>query len=118
MRLTPPAPFCFLSVASGGHSAIVNTSGNGDCHIIFARRQRPNTARSVAGGENRSGESRSSGQVMIDFSHANSSKQFKKQMEVGADVAAADRRRRAPRMGVMIEAIWWKATRASETVNR
>ncbi|VEB61967.1 Phospho-2-dehydro-3-deoxyheptonate aldolase [Salmonella enterica subsp. enterica] len=29
------APHCFLSVTKWGHSAIVNTSGNGDCHIIL-----------------------------------------------------------------------------------
>jgi 3-deoxy-7-phosphoheptulonate synthase len=39
---------------------------------------------------------------MIDFSHANSSKQFKKQMEVGA-MSAADCWRRKAIIGVMIE---------------
>lgn len=42
-------------------------------------------------------------QVMIDFSHANSSKQFKKQMEVGADVCAQIAGGESAIMGVMIE---------------
>ncbi len=42
-------------------------------------------------------------QVMIDFSHANSSKQFKKQMEVGADVCQQIAGGERAIMGVMIE---------------
>ena len=40
---------------------------------------------------------------MIDFSHANSSKQFKKQMEVGADVCQQIAGGERAIMGVMIE---------------
>ncbi|MGE6887983.1 3-deoxy-7-phosphoheptulonate synthase, partial [Serratia bockelmannii] len=36
------APHCFLSVTKWGHSAIVNTSGNGDCHIILRGGKEPN----------------------------------------------------------------------------
>ncbi len=56
------APHCFLSVTKWGHSAIVNTSGNGDCHIILRGGKEPNLQREArGGGENRSGESGSSG---------------------------------------------------------
>uniref|UniRef100_T1H9V6 3-deoxy-7-phosphoheptulonate synthase n=1 Tax=Rhodnius prolixus TaxID=13249 RepID=T1H9V6_RHOPR len=36
------APHCFLSVTKWGHSAIVNTSGNNDCHIILRGGKAPN----------------------------------------------------------------------------
>ncbi len=40
---------CFLSVTKWGHSAIVNTSGNGDCHIILRGGKEPNySAKHVA----------------------------------------------------------------------
>ena len=43
------APHCFLSVTKWGHSAIVNTSGNGDCHIILRGGKEPNySAKHVA----------------------------------------------------------------------
>ena len=41
------APHCFLSVTKWGHSAIVNTSGNGDCHIILRGGKSLTTARST-----------------------------------------------------------------------
>ena len=42
-------------------------------------------------------------QIMIDFSHANSSKQFKKQMDVGTDVCQQVAGGERAIMGVMIE---------------
>lgn len=72
------APHCFLSVTKWGHSAIVNTSGNGDCHIILRGGKEPNYSaahvKDVKAGLSKAGLP---AQVMIDFSHANSSKQFK-----------------------------------------
>ena len=98
------APHCFLSVTKWGHSAIVNTSGNGDCHIILRGGKEPNySAKHVADvkvGLEKAGLPQ---QVMIDFSHANSSKQFKKQMEVGADVCQQIAGGERAIMGVMIE---------------
>ncbi|XPE55237.1 hypothetical protein ACNKHW_03575 [Shigella flexneri] len=35
-------PHCFLSVTKWEHSAIVNTTGNGDCHIILRGGKKPN----------------------------------------------------------------------------
>ncbi|MGK4328850.1 3-deoxy-7-phosphoheptulonate synthase AroG [Lonsdalea quercina] len=98
------APHCFLSVTKWGHSAIVNTSGNNDCHIILRGGQEPNYSakhvQEVKVGLEKGGLTP---QVMIDFSHANSSKQFKKQMEVGADVCAQIAGGEKAIMGVMIE---------------
>ncbi|MFP1878180.1 3-deoxy-7-phosphoheptulonate synthase AroG [Lonsdalea quercina] len=98
------APHCFLSVTKWGHSAIVNTSGNNDCHIILRGGKEPNYSakhvQEVKVGLENAGLTP---QVMIDFSHANSSKQFKKQMEVGADVCAQIAGGEKAIMGVMIE---------------
>ncbi len=98
------APHCFLSVTKWGHSAIVNTSGNSDCHIILRGGREPNYSAAhvaeVKAGLEKAGLKP---QVMIDFSHANSSKQFKKQMEVGADVCGQIAGGEQAIMGVMIE---------------
>lgn len=98
------APHCFLSVTKWGHSAIVNTSGNGDCHIILRGGKEPNySASHVADVKEGLTKAGLRPQVMIDFSHANSSKQFKKQMDVGADVCAQIARGEKAITGVMIE---------------
>ncbi|WP_435929572.1 3-deoxy-7-phosphoheptulonate synthase AroG [Dryocola sp. BD613] len=98
------APHCFLSVTKWGHSAIVNTSGNGDCHIILRGGKEPNySAAHVAQVKQDLVKAGLPAQVMIDFSHANSSKQFKKQMEVGADVCQQIASGDQAITGVMIE---------------
>ncbi|HEJ7966511.1 TPA: 3-deoxy-7-phosphoheptulonate synthase AroG [Serratia marcescens] len=98
------APHCFLSVTKWGHSAIVNTSGNGDCHIILRGGKEPNYSaahvKDVKAGLSKAGLP---AQVMIDFSHANSSKQFKKQMDVSADVCGQISSGEKAIIGVMIE---------------
>ncbi|PWC11637.1 3-deoxy-7-phosphoheptulonate synthase AroG [Brenneria corticis] len=98
------APHCFLSVTKWGHSAIVNTSGNRDCHIILRGGKTPNYSaehvKEVKSGLEKAGLSP---QVMIDFSHANSSKQFKKQMEVGEDVGRQIAQGEKAIVGVMVE---------------
>ncbi|NIY47342.1 3-deoxy-7-phosphoheptulonate synthase AroG [Cedecea colo] len=98
------APHCFLSVTKWGHSAIVSTSGNGDCHIILRGGREPNySAAHVAQVKQDLAKAGLPAQVMIDFSHANSSKQFKKQMEVGADVCQQIASGDKAITGVMIE---------------
>ncbi|MFI2949104.1 3-deoxy-7-phosphoheptulonate synthase AroG [Serratia nematodiphila] len=98
------APHCFLSVTKWGHSAIVNTSGNGDCHIILRGGKEPNYSaahvKDVKAGLSKGGLP---AQVMIDFSHANSSKQFKKQLDVSADVCGQISGGEKAIIGVMIE---------------
>lgn len=98
------APHCFLSVTKWGHSAIVNTSGNGDCHIILRGGKEPNySAAHVAQVKTDLQKAGLPAQVMIDFSHANSSKQFKKQIEVCADVCQQISGGDKAITGVMIE---------------
>ncbi|MBZ7657445.1 3-deoxy-7-phosphoheptulonate synthase AroG [Klebsiella oxytoca] len=98
------APHCFLSVTKWGHSAIVNTSGNSDCHIILRGGKEPNySAQHVAEVKVGLAKAGLPVQIMIDFSHANSSKQFKKQMDVGADVCQQVAGGERSIMGAMIE---------------
>jgi len=98
------APHHFLSVTKGGHTAIVSTSGNEDCHIILRGGTKPNyDAASVDAASKTLAEAGMPGRLMIDFSHGNSSKSAEKQAEVGVEVArqiaAGD-----PRIvGVMLE---------------
>ena len=98
------APHCFLSVTKYGHSAIVETSGNGDCHIILRGGKEPNYSAHhvnvVKSGLEKAGLD---AQVMIDFSHANSSKQFQKQLVVSDDVAQQIAGGENAIIGVMIE---------------
>ncbi|EDV1411575.1 3-deoxy-7-phosphoheptulonate synthase AroG, partial [Salmonella enterica subsp. enterica serovar Braenderup] len=98
------APHCFLSVTKWGHSAIVNTSGNGDCHIILRGGKAPNySAQHVAEVKEGLTKAGLTPQVMIDFSHANSCKQFQKQMEVCADVCQQIAGGEKAIIGVMVE---------------
>ncbi len=98
------SPNCFLSVTKYGHSAIVETSGNADCHIILRGGKDPNYSThhvsAVKVGLEKAGLPQ---QVMIDFSHANSSKQYQKQLEVAGDVAAQISGGERSIIGVMME---------------
>jgi 3-deoxy-7-phosphoheptulonate synthase len=82
------APHHFLSVTKGGHSAIVSTTGNEDCHIILRGGKQPNyDAANVDAASKGLAESGIPARLMIDFSHGNSSKNPQKQLDVGRDVA-------------------------------
>jgi 3-deoxy-7-phosphoheptulonate synthase len=82
------APHHFLSVTKGGHSAIVSTTGNEDCHIILRGGKQPNyDAASVEAAAKDLAEAGIPGRLMIDFSHGNSSKKPERQVDVGRDVA-------------------------------
>jgi 3-deoxy-7-phosphoheptulonate synthase len=82
------APHHFLSVTKGGHSAIVTTAGNEDCHIILRGGAKPNyDAASVDAAARSLAEAGVPARLMIDFSHGNSSKKFEKQLDVARDVA-------------------------------
>jgi len=82
------APHHFLSVTKGGHSAIVSTAGNEDCHIILRGGAKPNyDAASVDAAAKTLAEAGIPARLMIDFSHGNSSKKAEKQLDVGQDVA-------------------------------
>jgi 3-deoxy-7-phosphoheptulonate synthase len=98
------APHHFLSVTKGGHSAIVSTAGNEDCHIILRGGKEPNfDAASVDAACQELGKAGLAQRVMIDFSHANSSKQYSKQMDVSTDVAQQIAAGDSRIVGVMVE---------------
>ena len=85
---TSRQPHHFLSVTKGGHSAIVSTNGNEDCHVILRGGPTPNyDAASVAAAAKQLAAAGLEQRLMIDFSHANSSKDHLRQMEVCTDVA-------------------------------
>ncbi|HEY7743116.1 MAG TPA: 3-deoxy-7-phosphoheptulonate synthase AroG [Burkholderiales bacterium] len=97
-------PHHFLSVTKAGHSAIVATAGNEDCHIILRGGNKPNyDAASVDAAARALAEGGVPARLMIDFSHGNSSKNPQKQVEVADDVAGQIGAGEARIFGVMFE---------------
>jgi 3-deoxy-7-phosphoheptulonate synthase len=85
-------------------AAIFETRGNADCHIILRGGKAPNyDATSVQAACEALKGSGLREQVMIDFSHANSSKKYERQIDVGRDVAAQMSGGDQRITGVMIE---------------
>ncbi|MGI2171140.1 3-deoxy-7-phosphoheptulonate synthase AroG [Shewanella sp. MF05960] len=98
------APHHFLSVTKFGHSAIVSTKGNPDCHIILRGGREPNySAEHVKDISVQLAKANVADNIMIDFSHANSSKDYKKQMLVADDVAGQISAGNQAIFGVMVE---------------
>ncbi|PKG40293.1 3-deoxy-7-phosphoheptulonate synthase AroG [Psychromonas sp. Urea-02u-13] len=94
----------FLSVNKFGHSAIVETSGNPDCHIILRGGKAPNySAADVAAIKKDLNKSGLEETLMIDFSHANSEKKFENQMKVCTDVCGQISGGDKAISGVMVE---------------
>ncbi|GBU15391.1 phospho-2-dehydro-3-deoxyheptonate aldolase [Polaromonas sp.] len=78
----------FLSVHKNGQVAIVQTKGNKECHVILRGGKTPNyDAASVASACQELAAAKLPATLMVDCSHANSSKQHEKQLEVAADIA-------------------------------
>ena len=79
----------FLSVHKNGQVAIVQTNGNRNCHLILRGGRQPNyDAQSVAQACQQLAAAQLPATLMVDCSHANSSKQHEKQLEVARDVAS------------------------------
>ncbi|WP_372657538.1 3-deoxy-7-phosphoheptulonate synthase [Hydrogenophaga sp.] len=98
------APHAFMGMTKMGQAAIFETRGNDDCHVILRGGPKPNYAQ--ADVDAACALLKSAGlpeQVMIDVSHANSSKQHRKQIEVAAEVAAQVAAGDGRIMGLMIE---------------
>jgi 3-deoxy-7-phosphoheptulonate synthase len=97
-------PHHFLSVTKGGHSAIVSTNGNEDCHIILRGGKAPNyDAASVDAACKDIAANGLASRLMIDSSHANSSKKPENQVPVCADIATQIAAGDTRIVGVMIE---------------
>lgn len=97
-------PHHFLSVTKEGRTAIFATKGNEDCHVILRGGQEPNyDAASVAAAVAALEKAKLPASLMVDFSHANSHKDYRRQPEVAANVAAQIAAGNTAITGVMIE---------------
>jgi len=94
----------FLSVHKSGQVAIVETRGNEDCHIILRGGKTPNyDAASVAAACEELAKAKLPERLMIDCSHANAAKQYQRQVDVAADIAAQLAGGEKRIVGVMVE---------------
>jgi len=83
-------PHHFLSVTKQGDTAIVATAGNPDCHVILRGGKVPNfDAASVDAASQTLAKAQLPARLMIDASHANSSKNPENQPKVIADINAS-----------------------------
>jgi len=94
----------FMGMTKMGQAAVFETRGNADCHVILRGGKTPNySAADVATACALLKAAGLREQVMVDVSHANSSKQYQRQIDVARDVAqqigGGDRRI----IGVMVE---------------
>ncbi|MCA0175369.1 MAG: 3-deoxy-7-phosphoheptulonate synthase [Proteobacteria bacterium] len=102
--LAARAPHSFMGMTKMGVAAIFETRGNPDTHIILRGGKAPNF--DAASVDAACAALKAAGlreHVMIDCSHANSSKQHRKQIEVGRDIAARIATGERRISGVMIE---------------
>jgi len=101
---TSQHPHHFLSVTKEGHSAIVSTIGNEDCHVILRGGKQPNyDASSVNAACNELAAAGLAQRVMIDLSHSNSQKNYMRQIDVCREVAVQIAEGDDRITGVMIE---------------
>ena len=98
------APHAFMGMTKMGQSAIFETRGNRDCHVILRGGKQTNyAAADVDAACALLAQAGLRPQVMVDVSHANSSKQHRRQIDVAADVAAQVAAGDARITGLMIE---------------
>jgi len=94
----------FLSVHKNGQVAIVRTAGNKDCHVILRGGKAPNyDAAHVAAACKDLADAGLPATLMVDCSHANSSKQHERQRDVARDIAGQIAGGSRSVFGVMIE---------------
>jgi 3-deoxy-7-phosphoheptulonate synthase len=94
----------FLSIHKSGQVAIVETRGNHDCHVILRGGRTPNyDSESVSQSVSELEQAGVCSRVMIDFSHANSEKQHRRQIDVCRDVSGQIAAGSRSIFGVMIE---------------
>jgi len=97
-------PHHFLSVTKEGGTAIVATAGNPDCHVILRGGKTPNyDATHVEATSQTLARSQLAARIMIDASHANSSKNPENQPKVIADINAQLANGEERIVGVMVE---------------
>ena len=97
-------PHHFLSVHKNGQVAIVQTKGNKDCHVILRGGKMPNYDRdSVAEACAELAAAKLPTTLMVDCSHANSSKQHQRQIDVARDIGGQIAGGSRHIFGVMVE---------------
>lgn len=97
-------PHHFLSVTKQGRSAIFQTTGNEDCHIILRGGKHPNYDMfSVEDAEAMLAKAGLPARIMIDASHANSRKVPARQVDVASDIATQVARGSRSIFGLMLE---------------
>jgi 3-deoxy-7-phosphoheptulonate synthase len=97
-------PHYFLSVTKGGHSAIVSTSGNEDCHVILRGGKQPNyDAANVEATSQEIAKAGLAARLMIDCSHGNSSKKHENQIPVAANIGQQVANGDTRIVGIMLE---------------
>ena len=103
--LSANSPHHLLSVNKDGGISHFNSIGNETTHIILrgGKNGTNYSKEQVEGTCERLNSKGLVSKVMIDFSHANSEKQFKNQLKVGADVASQIENGSESIFGVMIE---------------
>lgn len=94
----------FLSVTKEGQSAIFETTGNEDCHVILRGGRSPNYDMfSVDDACALLAKANLPQRLMIDASHANSRKIPARQVDVAADIATQISRGNKAIVGIMLE---------------
>jgi len=97
-------PHHFLSVTKQGRSAIFQTTGNEDCHIILRGGKHPNYDMfSVEDAEAMLAKAGLPARIMIDASHSNSRKIPARQVDVANDIATQVARGSRSIIGLMLE---------------
>jgi 3-deoxy-7-phosphoheptulonate synthase len=98
-------PHCFLGVTEQGLGAIVTTRGNPDCHVILRGGQTgPNyDALSVQKTLAALRDARLPARLMVDTSHGNSEKDYRRQPLIAREVAAQVAQGEAGIIGLMME---------------
>ncbi len=101
---TAASPHHFLSFTKQGNSGIFSTTGNQDCHVILRGGKTPNyDATSVEAACDQLANAGLAPRLMIDCSHANSSKDYSKQNIVARNVAEQVAAGDARIIGLMVE---------------
>jgi 3-deoxy-7-phosphoheptulonate synthase len=98
------APHAFMGMTKMGQAAIFETRGNADCHVILRGGKQPNYG--VEAVDAACALLRRAGlreQVMIDVSHANSQKQYRRQIDIATELAARIAAGERRICGVMVE---------------
>ena len=98
-------PHSFLGVTEGGQAAIVTTRGNPDCHVIL-RGGRSGTNYDTASVQKTLTALRNDGsppRLMIDTSHGNSDKDYRRQPAIAHDIAEQVARGEVGIIGVLME---------------